>query len=125
VITFLSKTQGLALSLAAVAGIIVSVGVTVDSYVVFFERLKDEVRAGAPAQQRAARLRRRLAHDRHRRPRVAHRRVRAVVPHRRVGAQLRLLPRPVHACDLVCRYFFTRPAVLLLARTEVDGHAAR
>jgi preprotein translocase subunit SecD len=29
-----------------VTGIIVSVGVTVDSYVVFFERLKDEVKAG-------------------------------------------------------------------------------
>jgi preprotein translocase subunit SecD len=29
-----------------VTGIIVSVGVTVDSYVVYFERLKDEVKAG-------------------------------------------------------------------------------
>jgi preprotein translocase subunit SecD len=29
-----------------VTGIIVSVGVTVDSYVVYFERLKDEVRTG-------------------------------------------------------------------------------
>jgi preprotein translocase subunit SecD len=35
------------LSLAGVTGIIVSVGVTVDSYVVYFERMKDEVRAGA------------------------------------------------------------------------------
>ena len=33
-------------SLAGVTGLIVSVGVTVDSYVVYFERLKDEVRAG-------------------------------------------------------------------------------
>ena len=35
-----------AFTLAGATGIIVSVGVTVDSYVVFFERLKDEVRAG-------------------------------------------------------------------------------
>jgi preprotein translocase subunit SecD len=35
------------LSLAGVTGIIVSVGITVDSYVVYFERMKDEVRAGA------------------------------------------------------------------------------
>jgi preprotein translocase subunit SecD len=35
------------LSLAGVTGIIVSVGVTVDSYVVYYERMKDEVRAGA------------------------------------------------------------------------------
>lgn len=35
------------LSLAGVTGIIVSVGVTVDSYIVYFERMKDEVRTGA------------------------------------------------------------------------------
>ena len=46
IISFLGQTSGLALSLAGVTGIIVSIGVTVDSYVVFFERLKDEVRAG-------------------------------------------------------------------------------
>jgi preprotein translocase subunit SecD len=32
--------------LAGVTGIIVSIGITVDSYVVYFERLKDEARAG-------------------------------------------------------------------------------
>ena len=35
------------LSLAGVTGIIVSVGITVDSYIVYYERMKDEVRAGA------------------------------------------------------------------------------
>lgn len=35
------------LSLAGVTGIIVSVGVTVDSYIVYYERMKDEVRAGS------------------------------------------------------------------------------
>ena len=35
------------LGLAGVAGIIVSVGITVDSYVVYYERMKDELRAGA------------------------------------------------------------------------------
>ena len=43
VISWLSKTNGLALTLSGTAGIIVSIGVTVDSYVVFFERLKDDV----------------------------------------------------------------------------------
>lgn len=42
----LSKQVGLTLSLAGVVGLIVSVGVTVDSYVVYFEKLKDEVRTG-------------------------------------------------------------------------------
>jgi preprotein translocase subunit SecD len=45
-ISFLSTSRGLTLTLAGVTGIIVSVGVTVDSYVVYFERLKDEVRSG-------------------------------------------------------------------------------
>jgi preprotein translocase subunit SecD len=45
-ISWLGTTQGLALTLSGVTGIIVSIGVTVDSYVVFFERLKDEVKAG-------------------------------------------------------------------------------
>jgi preprotein translocase subunit SecD len=44
--SFLSTRQGLALTLAGVTGLIVSVGVTVDSYVVYFERLKDEIRSG-------------------------------------------------------------------------------
>jgi preprotein translocase subunit SecD len=46
-ISYLSSALGLALTLAGVTGIIVSVGVTVDSYVVYYERLKDEVRAGS------------------------------------------------------------------------------
>jgi len=46
IITYLGQTYGLALSLSGATGIIVSVGVTVDSYVVYFERLKDEIRSG-------------------------------------------------------------------------------
>ncbi len=45
-VSYLSSAHGLTLTLAGVTGIIVSVGVTVDSYVVYFERLKDEVRTG-------------------------------------------------------------------------------
>jgi preprotein translocase subunit SecD len=47
IVTYLGQSAGLALTLAGVTGIIVSVGVTVDSYVVYYERLKDEVRAGS------------------------------------------------------------------------------
>ena len=46
VISVLSRTNGLALSLSGVAGIIVSIGIAVDSYIVFFERIKDEIRVG-------------------------------------------------------------------------------
>jgi len=43
---FLGGSGRPVLTLAGVTGLIVSIGVTVDSYVVYFERLKDEVRAG-------------------------------------------------------------------------------
>jgi preprotein translocase subunit SecD len=51
VLTELSQTASLALTLSGVIGIIVSIGITVDSYVVYFERLKDEVRAGRTVRQ--------------------------------------------------------------------------
>lgn len=41
-----ASSLGLTLNLSGVTGLIVSVGITVDSYIVYFERLKDEVRAG-------------------------------------------------------------------------------
>ena len=45
-VCLLSANQGLALTLAGITGIIVSVGTTVDTYVVVFERVKDELRSG-------------------------------------------------------------------------------
>jgi preprotein translocase subunit SecD len=45
-ISIAGKSFGYTLSLAGVAGLVISLGVTADSYIVFFERLKDEVRAG-------------------------------------------------------------------------------
>lgn len=44
--TFVSQTWNFALTLAGVTGMIVAVGVTVDTYVVFFERIRDETRHG-------------------------------------------------------------------------------
>lgn len=46
VMSLLGATAGLSLSLAGIAGVIVSVGITADSYIVAFERLKDEIRTG-------------------------------------------------------------------------------
>jgi preprotein translocase subunit SecD len=45
-VSLLGHTAGYALTLAGIAGIIVSLGITADSYIVFYERLKDEVRHG-------------------------------------------------------------------------------
>ena len=46
IIAVLSWRQGYRLSLAGVTGLIVSIGVTVDSFIVFFERVRDEIRDG-------------------------------------------------------------------------------
>jgi preprotein translocase subunit SecD len=45
-IAFLSWRQGYRLSLAGVAGLIISVGITADSFIVYFERIRDELREG-------------------------------------------------------------------------------
>jgi preprotein translocase subunit SecD len=46
VISLLGETQGVTLTLAGVAGVIVSIGITADSYILYFERIKEEVRQG-------------------------------------------------------------------------------
>jgi preprotein translocase subunit SecD len=45
-VVLLSRYQGFTLSLTGIAGLIVAIGITADSFVVFFERLRDEVRDG-------------------------------------------------------------------------------
>jgi len=45
-VSLFSNYLGLRLSLAGVAGLIVAIGITADSFVVYFERLRDEVREG-------------------------------------------------------------------------------
>ncbi|SFJ96287.1 protein translocase subunit SecD [Cellulomonas sp. KH9] len=46
VITLLSWLQGYRLSLPGVAGLIVAIGITADSFIVYFERIRDELRDG-------------------------------------------------------------------------------
>ncbi len=46
IIALLSWRQGYRLSLAGVAGLIVAIGITADSFIVYFERVRDELRDG-------------------------------------------------------------------------------
>jgi preprotein translocase subunit SecD len=119
IVTWLSKTNGLALSLSGIAGIIVSVGVTVDSYVVFFERLKDEVRAGKTLRNSAVRgfnsaWRTIVIAD------LVSLIGAAVLWYLTVGAVrgFAFFLGLSTLCDLIVAFFFTRPMVLLLARTK-------
>ncbi|MFZ4717788.1 MAG: protein translocase subunit SecD [Ilumatobacteraceae bacterium] len=119
IVTWLSTTNGLALSLSGIAGIIVSVGVTVDSYVVFFERLKDEVRAGKTLRNSALRgfqgaWRTIVIAD------LVSLIGALVLWYLTVGAVrgFAFFLGLSTLCDMVVAYFFTRPMVLLLARTK-------
>jgi protein-export membrane protein SecD len=42
----LSRFQGLTLTLAGVTGVIIALGIAADSYIVYFERIKEEIRNG-------------------------------------------------------------------------------
>jgi preprotein translocase subunit SecD len=46
VLVLLGRWIGYSLDLAGIAGFIIAIGITADSFVIFFERLKDEVREG-------------------------------------------------------------------------------
>ncbi len=45
-ISYLGESRGLALTLAGVTGLIVSIGISVDSNIVFYEHLKEDVHNG-------------------------------------------------------------------------------
>jgi len=45
-VLLLGKWIGFTLTLAGIAGVIVSIGITADSFIVYFERIRDEVREG-------------------------------------------------------------------------------
>ena len=117
-VTYLG-TSGLALSLSGVTGIIVSVGVTVDSYIVYFERLKDEIRSGKTIRSSVDRGFKR-----------AYRTILAadLVSIFAAGTLYLLSVGAVRGfafflglstlLDLITAYFFTRPMVVLLGRSR-------
>jgi preprotein translocase subunit SecD len=113
-----SQTTNYALTLAGVTGIIVSIGVTVDSYVVYFERLKDEVRHGRTIRNSANRAFRAswrtiVAAD------LVSILAATVLFVLSVGSVrgFALYLGITTVCDLIVFFCFTRPAVALLAAT--------
>ncbi|MFF3565561.1 protein translocase subunit SecD [Streptomyces sp. NPDC002574] len=55
IMTLLGPAIGFALNLPAVCGAIVAIGITADSFIVFFERIRDELREGRSLQPAVAR----------------------------------------------------------------------
>ena len=123
-VALLGETAGLALTLAGATGLIVSIGVTVDSYIVYFERLKDEVRSGKTIRSSVDRgfgraFRTTVAANMSSLIGAALLYWLAVGPVR--GFALMLFLSQV--LDLIVCYFFTRPAVILLGRSRVFTEA--
>ncbi|MGH9089237.1 MAG: protein translocase subunit SecD [Acidimicrobiales bacterium] len=105
--------------LAGVTGIIVSIGITVDSYIVYFERLKDETRAGRTVRSSvdrgfASAWRTVLAAD------LVSLGAAAVLFFVAVGAVkgFAFFLGLSTLMDIFMTYFFTRPLVVVLGRNE-------
>ena len=124
IVSWLGETRGLALTLAGITGIIVSIGVTVDSYVVYFERLKDDVRLGRTLRSSAEKS-----------FKGAYRTILAADGASLIGALLLywLTVGSVRGfafflalstlLDMFVSFFFTRPAVILLSRRKAFAGA--
>lgn len=124
IISILSATSSLSLDLSGVIGVIVSVGVTVDSYIVYFERLKDEVRAGNSIRVSVDRSFKR-----------AFRTIVAADLVSLIGAVVLYLLATADVrgfafylglstlLDVVTAWFFTRPLVIMLGRNRLFTEA--
>ncbi len=120
IVSLLGHSAQLTLDLSGVTGLIVSIGVTVDSYVVFFERLKDELRGGKSLRSSVDRS---FA--------KAFRTIVAADLVSLIGATLLYLLSigPVRGfafflgistlLDVVSAWFFTRPLVILMGQSKI------
>ena len=112
--------------LAGVTGLIVSIGITVDSYIVYFERLKDETRSGRSVRTSVDRgfqsaWRTVLAAD------FVSLLAAVILYFVAVGAVrgFAFFLGLSTILDIFMTYYFTRPAVILLGRNERASNAGR
>ncbi len=122
----LSKTVGLTLTLAGVAGAIVSIGITADSFIVYFERIRDEMRDGRSLRQACdtgwVRARRTLlAAD------FVALLAAAVLYFLSVGSVrgFALILGLTTIMDLIMAFWFTHPITVLLGRTRFMQRGSR
>lgn len=125
-VLLLSKTAGFTLTLPGIAGLIIGVGVTADSFVIFFERIRDEMREG-----RSMRVAVETGWKRARQTRMA-----ANVVSLLSAAVLYIFATGVvkgfgfalglsTAIDLAVLFWFTKPAVSWLARFKFFNGGGR
>ena len=125
--TYVSQATNYAFTLAGATGVIVSIGITVDTYIVLFERLRDETRQGRTLANAA--------------PRSFKAMWKTILAANLIGLLsavilfwlsvgsvkgFALYVGITTICDLLVGWFFIRPAVLLFAQSRFanDGRAA-
>ena len=122
-VVLLGHAQGLTLTLAGIAGLIVSIGITADSFIVYFERIRDEIRDGrglrSAVESGWSRARRTiLAAD-------SISMLAAVVLYALSVGNVRGFAYMLGLStliDIVVVFLFTKPVVTLLARTRFFGN---
>jgi preprotein translocase subunit SecD len=125
IIALLGGAFNITIDLAGVIGIIVSIGITVDSYIVYFERLKDEARAGRTIRSSvdkgfASAFRTVLAAD-------AVSLLAAVVLYKFSIGDVQgfaLFLGISTLLDIIVTYFFTRPFVILMGQSRGGNEAS-
>ncbi|WP_380284180.1 protein translocase subunit SecD [Kitasatospora purpeofusca] len=125
IMSLLGAGIGFALNLPAVCGAIVAIGITADSFIVYFERIRDEVREGSPLRPAVQR-----AWPRARRTILVSDFVSflcaAVLYLVSVGKVqgFAFTLGLTTALDVVVIFLFTKPLITLLARRKffLDGH---
>ena len=121
-VTVLGTTHGFRLTMAGVTGLIVAIGVTADSFIVYFERIRDEVRDGRPLVAAVE-----TGWKRARRTIIAADAVNfiaALVLYLLASSNVRGFAFTLGLTtliDLLVVMLFTHPAVQLLARTQFFG----
>src|SRR5699024_394183 len=124
-IVLLGWSDNYRLSLAGIAGIIVSIGLTADSFIVYFERIKDERRHGRPLESAVH-----YGWDRDQRTSTLSKLVNilaSVVLFFVAGGNVRGFAFTLGLtaiADLIVVFLFTHPLMQLLARTRffASGH---
>jgi len=125
-VVLLGNTHGLRLTLAGITGLIVSIGVTADSFIVYFERVRDEVREG-----RSLRAAVETGWERARRTILAADAINflaALVLYLLAAGGVRGFAFTLGLStivDIVVVFLFTHPMLTLLARTKFFGQGHR
>ena len=122
-VILLGKAIGFTLSLAGIAGLIVAVGITADSFIIYFERLRDEVREGRSLRSSVETGWARAKHTIIAADSISL--LAAVVLYVLAIGSVKGFAFTLGLTtliDLLIVFMFTKPLVTLLARTDFFGH---